>query len=140
LRPALDFEWDRACNNCVDRWESRKRGPDEIIATVRDFLHRVKQVTGRTPLLYTNRGFLRDVGIESEEQEKRLTDGAKVWIFDVSDTDSDTEIANPKNNLPHVLWQFSWGALLTDGYTGTVDVDSYKGTEAKFRSDVIDAK
>lgn len=139
LPPALDLEWDRTCATCVDRWETRNRKPAEIIATAKEFLQRVKDATGRSPLLYTNRGFLRDVGIKSQEQETRLTEGVKVWIFDVSDTDADAEIANPKYNLPHVLWQFSWGALLTDGYPGKVDVEFYRGTSASFQRDFVNS-
>lgn len=134
LRPALDLEWDKACKTCPDRWLKRKRTPQEIITTTLDFVNRVKEQSGWTPLIYTNRSFLRDVGITKPADIQRLTQGQKVWVFDLAKSDLELEIANPAANLPYVLWQFSWGGSLSSGYAGQLDVDSFKGTEAEFQA------
>ncbi|SPB18967.1 Lysozyme M1 [Caballeronia novacaledonica] len=133
LRPALDLEWDKACKTCADRWQTNKRTPEQIISTTLDFVNRVKEKTGWTPLIYTNKSFLTDVHITKPADIQKLTQNQKIWIFDLAAKDSQLEIADPKKNLPYVLWQFSWGGKLTDGYAGGLDVDSFKGTDAQFK-------
>lgn len=134
LRPAIDLEWDKACKTCPDRWEKNKRSPDEIITTTLDFVKRVKDKTGWTPIIYTNRSFLRDVHITKQADIDRLTQGKNAWIFDLAASDAKLELANPKDNLPYDLWQFSWGGSLSDGNGGGLDVDSFKGTKEQFDS------
>jgi lysozyme len=130
----MDLEWDRACKTCDDRWVTNHRSAEEIIATSRDFLVRIKERTGRTPLLYTNKSFLVDHGITTGPQIARLTQGVKVWIFDLSESDRKLELPDPQKNLQHSLWQFSWGAKLNEGYTGDLDVDYFKGSAEDFKA------
>jgi lysozyme len=132
LPPAMDLEWDRICRTCDDRWTTNHRTAEEIIKTARDYLDKIKQDTGRTPLLYTNKTFLADHGITSETQIAALTHGVKVWIFDLSESDRRLEVPNPRQNLPHALWQFSWAGALPAGYLADVDVNVFKGSPAAF--------
>jgi lysozyme len=129
LRPALDLEWDRACQACVDRWADRTA--EELVNVAIDFVRRVKERTGWTPLVYTNQSFLSERGL-SKAHVKRLTQTAKIWIFDLAKDDRTLELANPAENLPYVLWQFSWNGRLSNGYSGQLNVDAFKGTEAEF--------
>jgi lysozyme len=134
LPPAMDLEWDRLHTNQDDRWTTNHRTAAEIVSTSRDFLNRIKAKTGRTPLIYTNKSFLSDHGITSDAQIAELTDGFKVWIFDLSTSDRKLELPDPKKNLRHSLWQFSWEGLLSDGHTGNLDVDYFKGDIVAFKA------
>lgn len=132
LPPAVDLEWDRLCKDCADRWTSNNRSAADIIATAREFLDRIREKTGRTPLLYTNKSFLADHQISSEAQIGELTHGVKVWIFDLSESDLNLELPDPEKNLAHSLWQFSWGSKLPVEYTKDLDVDYFKGSAQEF--------
>lgn len=132
LPPALDLEWDVACEKCPDRWLTNHRTAAEIIGTTVEFVARVKQLTGRTTLLYTNKSFLYDVGIRKPDQIAQLTRVAKIWIFDVTKNDRDLELPDPDQNLPHDLWQFSAAGTMTGPYKHGMDIDVFKGTEAQW--------
>jgi lysozyme len=131
LRPALDLEWDKVCPTCADRWANRTS--DELIATTHDFIQQVKEKIGWTPLIYTNRSFLADRRLTTS-QIQEISQKAKIWIFDLAMDDRTLELANPSTNLPYVLWQFSWGGSLSNGYSGQLDVEIFKGTEVEFRA------
>ncbi len=137
LPPALDLEWDRACGECDDRWTAGNRTASDIIKAATDFAKRVKELTGRIPLLYTNKSFLSDHGILSEEQIGLLTADCKVWIFDLSESDRILEIPNAKKNLHHILWQFTWNGKLSSGYQGNLDVDVFQGTFNEFERTLL---
>jgi lysozyme len=127
LRPALDLEWDVACRNCPDRWQTNHRTPEEIIRTTVDFLNEVQARTGRKPLVYTNKSFLKDNHVDSTEFMNRLPAGVKVWIFDVSSADRKLELPDPSANLPYALWQFTFSGKLTNGFPdGEFDVNVFK--------------
>jgi len=132
LPPAMDLEWDKLHADSEDRWSHRTT--DEIVKICKDFLNRVKAETGRTPLIYTNKSFLSDHGIASNAQLAELTSGAKVWIFDLSASDRKIELPDPRKNLKHALWQFSWEGHLSEGNTGTLDVNYFKGNVAEFKT------
>jgi lysozyme len=138
LPPAMDLEWDRLRTNQEDRWTTNHRSAAEIVSTSRDFLNRVKAKTGRMPLIYTNKSFLTDHGITSNAQIAELTDGFKVWIFDLSASDRKIELPDPKKNLKHSLWQFSWEGLLSEGHKGNLDVDYFRGSAAAFKAAFLD--
>ena len=134
LLPAVDLEWDKKCKACLDRWQTRHRTPDQIIGTTLDFLAQVKRRIGRTPIIYTNKSFLKDNHITSADQIDKLTKGHKVWIFDLDSRDRAVELPNPNNNLSHVLWQFSFGAKLSlPNYSGSFDADVFKGKPEAFK-------
>jgi lysozyme len=131
LRPAVDLEWDKSCLTCPDRWSNRSA--EELLRTLVDFINRVHKTTGWTPFIYTNVGFLSDRGLNAA-QINLLVHAGRIWIFDLADKDLISEVANPTKNLPYLLWQFSWTGRLSNGYSGEVDVDSFKGTDAEFNA------
>lgn len=133
LPPVLDLEWDKACDSCPDRWVTNQRSPEQIVSTAIDFLNRVKERTGRTPMIYTNKGFLRDEKITDPELLSRLTGAFKIWIFDLDGPDLNVELPNPNKNLAHVLWQFSFVGKLSS-YPHTLDVNVFKGTPDAFKA------
>lgn len=132
LPPAMDLEWDKKCKTCPDRWKDRS--PTEIVDTAVEFLNRVKERTGRMPLIYTNKSFLNDVRITKPELVNKLTAGYKVWIFDLDGRDRRLELPNPDRNLKHVLWQFSFTGALPGIYGGNFDVSVFKGTTEQFNA------
>lgn len=137
LAPALDLEWDRLCTTCEDRWATNGRSADDIINTVAEFVNRIEEATGRIPIIYTNKSFLADHGIVSDHQIQRLIGNSNVWIFDVSPSDLRLEIPDSRKNLGYVLWQFSSNAVLDRGYSGTLDVDIFKGSDAELRAKLL---
>lgn len=134
LPPALDFEWDKACPTCPDRW--RGRDPDDIVKTALDFLKTAEERTGRRPLLYTNKSFLDSLGITGTRAEK-LTGNYKLWIFDLDNKDRRIEIPNPDKNLNFTLWQFSFRGELTGLYDRPFDVSVFKGSDKDFRAALL---
>jgi lysozyme len=132
LRPALDLEWDVTCKTCPDRWQTNHRTPADIIKTTVDFLNEVRSRTNRKPLLYTNKSFLNDNHIDSSAFISQLPEDVKIWIFDVDGHDRKIELPNAATNLDHVLWQFSFGGVLTNGFGGNFDVDVFKGSPSQF--------
>jgi hypothetical protein len=77
-------------------------------------------------LLYTNKSFFKDVQIDSTDFLTQMPATVKIWIFDVDGHDRNVELPNPGNNLPNVLWQFSFGGVLTSGSDSNFDVDVFK--------------
>jgi len=138
LPPAVDLEWDVACSTCPDRWTTHHRTTADIIATTQDFAAEVKQKTGRTPMLYTNKSFLKDHQITSAGQIGQITAGYKVWIFDIDSHDRAVELPDPTNNLDHVIWQFSFNAAIGTVFSGGVDADVFKGTPDAFKAAMSD--
>lgn len=135
LRPALDLEWDVTCKTCPDRWKTRT--PQEIIKTTIDFANEVNARTGRKTLLYTNKSFLTDNHIDGTDFVKQLPTTVRIWIFDVDGHDRNVELPNPANNLPYLLWQFSFGGVLTSGFGGNFDVDVFKSKQADLDPDKV---
>jgi len=133
LLPVVDLEWDVACQTCADQWKTNKRTPADIVQTTLDFLAEVKARWGRTPAIYTNKVFLSDNKVTPTLIAK-LTQGHKVWIFDLDSHDRSVELPNPANNLDHVLWQFTWTAKLTGPYAQSFDANVFKGTPAEFNA------
>jgi lysozyme len=137
LRPALDLEWDVTCKTCQDRWQTNHRTPAEIIKTTVDFVNEVNTRTGRKTLLYTNKSFLTDNHIDSADFVRRLPATVRIWIFDVDGHDRNAELPNPANNLPFVLWQFSFGGALSSGFDGSFDVDVFKSKQTDLDPDKV---
>jgi lysozyme len=134
LLPALDLEWDVTCQKCPDQWGTRHRTAKEIVDTTHAFLTEVKARTGRTPIIYTNKVFLASRQVAPAD----LLAGPggkpyKVWIFDLDSQDRKVEIPDPANNLPHVLWQFSFTGK-TGSYPGQFDVNVYNGRRTASRT------
>jgi lysozyme len=134
LPPAMDLEWDKTCEKCPDRWQTNHRTAEQIVSTSLDFLTRVKERTGRTPMIYTNKSFLKDEHITDPELARKLTGGYKIWIFDLDNRDRTIELPNPASNLAHVLWQFSFHGKLSGSYPHEFDVSVFKGTPDAFKA------
>jgi lysozyme len=142
LRPAVDLEWDVACQGCPDRWTVNKRTPQEILNTTVDFITRVHVLTGWTPIIYTNKSFLRDHKIVTPSDLSHLRSGGNgslIWIFDIQPPDLKMEIPDPKQNLDYKLWQFSWAGHLNSGtgYFHAIDTDVFKGTDSDFTNTFV---
>jgi lysozyme len=135
LLPVVDLEWDVACQTCPDQWKTNRRTPTEIVQTTLDFLAEVKARWGRTPAVYTNRVFLTDNKVTPALTAK-LTQGHKVWIFDLDSHDRAVELPNAASNLDHVLWQFTWTAKLTGPYAQSFDAEVFKGTQDEFNAEL----
>ena len=140
LLPALDLEWDVACQDktkCPDKWQTNHRTPDDIVGTTLDFLTEVQSRTGRLPMIYTNKTFLNDEKITSPNLVAKLTTGHKIWIFDLDSGDRQVELPDPAKNLNHALWQFTFTAKLTSGFSGAFDADVFKGSDDDFKTALL---
>lgn len=139
LRPALDLEWDVTCGDkvrCPDRWLTSHRSPAEIIQTTVDFLNEVNARTGRKTLLYTNKSFLNDVHINSDDFMRQMPATVRIWIFDLDGHDANVELPNPHANLPNVLWQFTFKGDLP-GFSKQFDVDVFKSKTPDLTPDKV---
>jgi lysozyme len=138
LPPAVDLEWDVACGGCPDRWLDNKRTPDQIIQTTLDFVNEVSARTHYSPLIYTNRTFLDHVKIMSPNDVARLAVNSRYWIFDLDSADRKIEHPNDANNLPHLLWQFSFTGRLSNSFSDKdIDTDVFQGTPEQFADTVL---
>jgi lysozyme len=139
LRPALDLEWDVTCGDrvkCPDRWLTNHRTPAEITQTTADFVNEVNARTGRKILLYTNKSFLKDVHIDSTQFLQQMPATVKIWIFDLDGHDNNIELPNPANNLPNVLWQFTFSGDLP-GFGKKFDVDVFKSKTPNLKPEEV---
>ena len=131
MPPVVDLEWDITQSDRNDRWQSHT--PDEIIDITLAWLKRVEEKTGRIPIVYTARTWWRERQIPEESFDK--LSHYKVWIADYSRSARATETPPTINHSRWNLWQFSESAELSEGYSGPVDANIYKGTEEQFATD-----
>jgi lysozyme len=131
MPPAADLEWDVPPGGKAkdDRWLQRQ--PDDIVQTVLDYLNRVKEKTGRTPLLYTNLTWWRGAKIPVSEF-KRLA-GFKVWVFDYRKPNLTAELPEIPKGFDYTIWQFTNQSHLNRGYPRNLDASKFDGDEAGFR-------
>jgi len=131
LPPVLDLEWDVTSAGGPDHWAGQS--PSEILDKTLTWLKRVEDKTGKIPMLYTALAWWRDRGIPEAEFAKLAH--YKIWIADYSSSHRATEIPTIPQNARWHLWQFTDAARLTQGYSGGMDANIYKGTEEQFQAD-----
>jgi lysozyme len=130
MPPCLDLEWDFAPNDPSrsDRW--KRQSPDKILTSVIAWLQKTKQLTGRTPLVYTARSWWLERGIP-ESKFAELKD-YPIWIADYSKSHKGTEKPAIINGRTQSLWQFADDARLVDGYGGGLDASIFYGSPKDF--------
>jgi lysozyme len=128
LPAVLDLEWDIAASGAPDRWIGQS--PGEILDKTLAWLKKVEDQTGKIPILYTARSWWRERDIPEADFAKLAH--YKIWIADYSASNRATETPGVPQSAKWHLWQFSEGARLSRGYSGTMDANIYKGSEAEF--------
>jgi lysozyme len=128
LPAVLDLEWDITTSGGADRWIGQS--PGQILDKTLAWLKIVEERTGKVPILYTARSWWRERGIPEADFAKVAR--YKIWIADYSASNRATETPGVPQNAKWHLWQFSESARLSKGYSGGMDANIYKGTEASF--------
>jgi lysozyme len=128
LPAVLDLEWDITTSGGPDHWEGQT--PAEILDKTLVWLKKVEAETGKVPILYTARSWWRQRGIPETDFAKLAN--YKIWIADYSNSNRATEKPAVPQEAAWHLWQFTEGAKLSKGYSGTLDANIFKGTEAEF--------
>ena len=131
LPPVMDLEWDITDKSGRDRWSDYQ--PDDILQNVLDWLRTVEQATHRSPIVYTARSWWRE-RIQSDEKFAKLS-GYKIWIADYSRSARAIEDPGVPSNGKYHLWQFTDSSKLPTAYSGSLDANIYKGSDAEFASD-----
>jgi lysozyme len=144
LPPCLDLEADLRKDKSkkwivvadsgekLDFWKGQE--PDDILGKILKWLNRVEQRTGRTPIIYTSRGWW----MERIKDEKKfaMLKRFPIWIANYPETGSP---ANDSPRVPNgqewVLWQFTDSGKMKDAQIipGSLDVNLYRGTLMNFR-------
>jgi lysozyme len=128
LPPVLDLEWDVVPGN-PDRW--RGRGKQYILDSVLGCLERIKQKTGKTPIIYTAKSWFGSETLPLSEFS-RLAD-YPIWIADYNNRRKLSEKPDVPNGAKTLIWQFSDRALFATGYDGGLDASIFYGTEEEFK-------
>ena len=128
MPPCLDLEWDVAPNN-RDRWKGQS--PDKILGSAIAWLRKTRELTGRTPLVYTARSWWLERGIP-ESTFEALKD-YPIWIADYSRSHKGLEKPAIINGRTQSLWQFADDAKLITGYPGgRLDANIFYGSQEDF--------
>ena len=128
MPPVVDLEWDKASKTGPDRWN--KKQPAEIMSTLLAWLNRVKDETGRVPMIYTNIQWWRE-----RMRDEKLFDQLKpykVWIADYSQSSRGSESPRVPNSASWHIWQFGESAVMPAAYQGALDINIFKGTYPEF--------
>jgi lysozyme len=127
MPPCLDLEWDVVSNN-PDRWKGQS--PDKILGSAVAWLQKTKELTGRTPLVYTAAAWWHERGI-SDAKFAELKD-YPIWIADYSKSGKASEKPAIINGRTQSLWQFADNAKLNAGYPGKLDANIFHGSRDDF--------
>jgi len=131
MPPCLDLEWDVPPGNPnKDRWSGQL--PDKILGSVIAWLEKTKELTGRTPLVYTSAAWWHDR--IPEEKFVALKD-YPIWIADYSKSGKATEKPAVINGRTQSLWQFADDAILNNGYPGKLDANIFYGSREAFNQE-----
>ncbi|GAJ96049.1 GH25 family lysozyme [Rhizobium rhizogenes] len=130
LPPVMDLEWDVTAAQPVDQW--RGQPTDKIVQNALAFLSRVKERTGRTPIIYTALSWWTDKTIPSSRFKEFKE--YPLWIADYNPKRKLSETPAVPNGAQTVLWQFSDRAHLNSGFSGGLDASIFYGSEADFAS------
>jgi lysozyme len=127
MPPCLDLEWDVVPNN-PDRWNGQP--PDKILASALAWLQKTKELTGRTPLVYTSAAWWHERGIPDAKFAELKT--YPIWIADYSKSGKASEKPAIINNRTQSLWQFADNAKLNSDYSGKLDANTFYGSRDDF--------
>ncbi len=126
--PVIDLEWDVVPGN-PDRWSGR--GAPYILDVVLSCVKRIKERSGRTPMIYTAKSWFGPKTIPLT-QITALKD-FPLWIADYNDRRKLSEKPAVPDGMTAALWQFSDRAQLSTGYSGGMDANIFYGTDADFK-------
>ena len=108
--------------------------PDDIIQKVLKWLKHVEEKTGRTPIIYTSRGWWND-RIKDEKKFAQLQAAIRFGSPTITDFGSHVN-AKPKvpNDHAWTLWQFTETGRMTDVEVmpGRLDVNIFNGSLGRF--------
>ncbi|ESY27448.1 GH25 family lysozyme [Mesorhizobium sp. LNJC391B00] len=138
LPPCLDLEWDFEISGGrvvtgsdgkpIDRWAAVPAS--DIVAAAKGWLERVKERTGKTPVIYTNRHWwVARIG-----SDQSLA-GYPLWIADYGSRSLNKESPSLPEGHQWDFWQLTdKGKILGGAMAGNVDTNVFVGTVADFRS------
>lgn len=116
----------------LDFWKGQD--PDEILGNILKFLRRVEEKTGRTPVIYTSRGWWNDR--IKDEKKFAMLKRYPVWIANYPESGR-PPFDSPKvpNAQAWALWHFTENGKINDAaiMPGNLDVSVFRGTLVKFR-------
>jgi lysozyme len=126
MAPCLDLEWDMRKGpdgKTFDAWS--KVAPIDIADRALAWLREVRDRTGKTPVIYTNRFWWNErIG----EDRMALFKDFPIWIADYSASRLATEKPIAPKRRDWLLWQFSENAtVLINGAPSQVDANVFKG-------------
>jgi lysozyme len=125
----LDLEWDRTSAN-PDRWVGK--GKTYIIDNALACLNRIKERTGRTPVLYTAKSWFSGQTVPLADYDKFKD--FPLWVADYNPRRKLEESPVFPGSAKPLLWQFTDRALMTTGYNGGLDASIFYGTDDEFKS------
>jgi lysozyme len=130
LPPCIDLEWDIKKKDGPDQWAGQK-GP-EIVAKVKKCLEKIKELTGRSAMVYTARQWWIDRGIDLKMIEE-LKD-YPVWIADYARKSQELEKPRVFEKRKADIWQFTETAVAPNCYKSKMELDAniFYGTKADF--------
>lgn len=133
MAPCLDLEWDMRKGpdgKPVDAWASV--APIDIADRALAWLREVRDRTGKTPIIYTNRFWWNErIG----EDRMALFKEYPIWIADYSSSRLATEKPMTPKGREWLLWQFSEQAsVLINGSPSQVDANVFKGPIKKLKT------
>lgn len=129
MPPCVDLEWD-VTNENPDRWKGQT--PEKILEKLVAWLERTRELTGRTPVIYTARSWWIERGIP--ESKFSVLEQFPIWIADYSRSHKAVERPAIINGRTQSIWQFADDAKLTLGYSGTLDANIFYGSRQDFIS------
>jgi lysozyme len=129
LLPAIDLEWDVTPGHPADRWEDHSA--DEIMSNVLACLQRVKELTGKTPIVYTAKSWWTNKTVPLSRFPE-LKD-YPVWIADYNPKRKLSETPAIPSGVVPIIWQFTDRSILATGYNGGLDASIFYGTDDEFK-------
>lgn len=128
LPPVLDLEWD-VSNENPDRW--RGRGKQYILDQTLGCLERIKEVSGKMPIVYTAKAWFGSETIPLSDFS--MLAPYPLWIADYNNKRKLSEKPDVPSGVKPLLWQFTDRARMTTGYDGGVDASVFYGSNDEFR-------
>jgi lysozyme len=128
LPPVLDLEWDVTKTN-PDRW--RGLGKQYILDQTLGCLERIKQRSGKTPIVYTAKAWFSSETIPLSEFSKLAP--YPLWIADYNNKRKLSEKPDVPGGARPLLWQFTDRSRMTTGFDGGLDASVFYGTSDEFR-------
>jgi lysozyme len=131
MAPGVDLEWDvYRSTGKLDHWKDK--GAQYIIDTALSCLDRIREKTGRTPILYTGKSWFGQRTVPLDRFKEFA--GYPLWVFDYDPVRKiEEKPLLPDASISATLWQFTSSASIPVSYGSGVDASIFYGTEADFR-------